>query len=257
MKNISNLILIVSIAFLLTNCGKENNFQAQLASLSSNICDDISGAQSIYWDLSNGVIRTDLPGGIPPTVNNIGGVFSHDDFPLLGFSYPEGWTPEQLSGNGTVGVNLFRNNNQGIWRSVAFSNTNGASLRQIRDAEISAFMNYFGLGTTYDIVCDNMQTNTIISGINVSTDNLLLQAGNMTAIVITSLTYGSAIPISQANVKVAVAPTNEFNEQVWETFLAIEWQFLFKNPDSLNDGDSDDDGTPDAYDNFPFDPTRS
>lgn len=257
MKRYSSLILFICIALLISSCGKEDLAKNQLANATSNICSGISGAQSIYWDISNGIIRTDLPGYVPPSVSNIGGTFSHTNWPLLGFNYPEGWTPEQLDGNGTIGVNLYRNNNQGIWRSVAFSNTNNLSVRQIRDAEINAFMNYFNLGINYDKVCDKVQTVAVTEGINVSYDNILLQAGNMTALVICSVTFGNYIPIPQVNVKVAVAPTNEFNEQVWETFLAIEWQFLFKNPDTLYDGDSDDDGTPDAYDNFPNDPTRA
>jgi hypothetical protein len=79
----------------------------------------------------------------------------------------------------------------------------------------------------------------------------------MTALVIVSLTAGDNFPSSQANVKVSVAPTNEFNDRVWDTFLAIEWQLLFGNPDTLYDGDRDNDGTPDIYDNFPDDPTRA
>ncbi|MEZ5008435.1 MAG: hypothetical protein R2753_09845 [Chitinophagales bacterium] len=257
MKKFSTLLSGLFILMItITSCG--NDEVNQIANAKSNICSNVTGSEAIYWDLENGIARTDLPGGIPPQVDNIGGTFSHQDFPLLGFNYPVGWTPEQLRGNGTVGVNLMRTSGgQGIWRYVGYSVGNSATARQVRDAEINAFMSFFGLGTSYDMVCSNANISTVASGINISVDNIMLRAGGMTGVVIVSVTFGSSIPIPQANVKVAVAPTNEFSDQIWDTFLAVEWQLLFGNPDTLYDGDSDNDGTPDIYDNFPNDPTRA
>lgn len=257
MKKFTKSIFLLSIVVtLMTSCGEEEVIDPVFTA-KSEICNQIIGAEGLYWDLENGVIRTDLPGGVPPQVDNIGGTFSHTDWPLLGFNYPAGWTPEQISGQGTIGVNVYRNDNKGIWRSLAYSAASNATPRQIRDFEVNGVLDFFNLGNNFETVCDLTQTTSPVSGINITYDNIMLRSGSMTAVVISSLTYGSSILQPQANVKVAVAPTSEFSAEVFDTFLAIEWQLLFGNPDTLYDGDSDNDGTPDVYDNYPNDPTRN
>ena len=99
---------------MLKACGNDDN--QQITPLSpSQICSQISGNEGLMWDLHNGLIRTDLPGGIPPTINNVGGSYSNLNHPLLGFTSPVGYTPTTIPGAGTVGVNLVRNDNAVVW----------------------------------------------------------------------------------------------------------------------------------------------
>lgn len=247
--------IIMALAVLLTmiSCG-DNNAEV-VANAVSAICSNVVGPEAIHWDLENGIPRTEFPNGVTPTVSNIGGVFSHSQWPLLGFNYPVGWTPEELSGVYTVGVNLYRNDNQAIWRQIAYPTATNATVVSVREFELDAIEGFFNLPniTANDFICERDDVVTTVPGINIAYSNRMFRKGGFTGMVISSLTFGSSIPSPQANVKVAVAPTNEFPTQVFETFLAIEFQFLIRDPDSpLSDRDGD--GTPDVYDAEPDNP---
>ncbi|MCP4123895.1 MAG: hypothetical protein GY751_19275 [Bacteroidetes bacterium] len=247
------IVPFLLICIIFQGCSEDDAFD--VANAVSDICNNVTGAEAIHWDLENGIPRTDLPGGIPPNVDVIGGVYSHPVYPLLGFNYPPGWTPETINTSSAEGVNLIRNDNKAVWRWGGYFVQSGVTALQVRDFEVSSLLEFFNLGTAFETVCVNSSNTTVAVGINISTSNILLRAGGSTALVASSITYGSSILTPKANVKVAVAPTTEFPTRVFDTFLAIEFQLLIGN--SGTDDDRDNDGTPDVYDNFPDDPTRS
>jgi hypothetical protein len=73
-----SLFVVVSATLSLASCGGDDSTGPnQVRSATSQLCSNVVGAQAIFWDMSNGIIRTDLPGGVPPTVSIIGGNFFH------------------------------------------------------------------------------------------------------------------------------------------------------------------------------------
>jgi plastocyanin len=74
-----------------------------------------------------------LTADIEVTVRNIGGDFFHPAYPPLSFIYPQGWTPETVSGPQVLGVNLIRNDRQAAWRWVAAGVNSFVQVRQVSE----------------------------------------------------------------------------------------------------------------------------
>ncbi|HTH83098.1 MAG TPA: hypothetical protein VL490_09195 [Mucilaginibacter sp.] len=110
MKSLPIISKLKFVLFVLATCAllfyacKKGGSNSNGANLTSKICNDITGAEAVYWDLMNGIPRTDIPGGLP-TIKAMGGVYSHPSFPLLSFTYPTGYTPHTDATAGAVGVN--------------------------------------------------------------------------------------------------------------------------------------------------------
>ncbi|MFQ5631462.1 MAG: hypothetical protein ACE5I1_22050 [bacterium] len=240
---------------ILTACGGNNELTApeQLQAATSQICQNISGAPAIFWDMSNGIIRADLPGGVP-TVKNIGGTFFHEAYPPLSFIYPTGWTPETLAAAQTAGVNLIRQDNRAVWRWLGTAISGVPGPRQIRDFEVNQLLQFFQVNQNVETVCVNEGTNSPAPGIQLTFSSILVRSGGFTAVVGVQVTSMQGLPASQVVIQVSAGPTNEYDELIFDVYLAIGFQLLY-GKSSISD--SDGDGTPDTGDNFPFDPTRT
>ncbi len=258
-RNPRNHLLMKKHCFFFLSCVtlffwgcKDDPDLNQVQNASSQICNQVIGSKAIFWDLSNGIIRTDLPNGVPPIVDNIGGVFSHPNFPLLGFTYPTGWSPVTLSGLHTVGVNLVRDDGRGLWRWFSTSVNGFVDARQVRDFEINQMIQNLSLSGNVETVCVNEGTNTPAPGIFQNFSNILINADGFTALIAANATNVEGLGTTHTNVQVSIGPSNQFDALIFDVYLAIGFQLLYGETVK----DSDGDGTIDNLDNFPFDPTR-
>lgn len=245
---------LILIAFVLASCGGNGNDQSA-ASATSNLCPNVGGTEAILWDLYNGIIRTDVS-VLPPPFPTGGGSYTHPAFPLLGFIYPGGWTPETTSGGfQQVGVNLIRQDQQAIWREDAQVLGGAPSAHELRDFEIQTLLQFLGeAGTQPEVVCINEGSGDAGGGIIVSFSNVMIRFGNHSAVITASVTPLPGLPNSNVRSKVVASPTAEFPSRAIDTFLAIDWQMLLGDNSNLFDRDGD--GWRDGVDEFPDDPTR-
>ncbi|MCK7590796.1 hypothetical protein M0G43_09445 [Subsaxibacter sp. CAU 1640] len=252
MKHLNALVIIFALIFS-TSCSKDdNNDQQEIQNFQSSICSNVSGAQAIYWDYSHGLA---VPLTQIPTIANPGGQFIHSQYPALGFQMPAGFSAQEIYVPQTqsIGVNVIRNDNNVVWRYVPSSSFQGqVGINDILASEINSMFAFYGFNGTPEVVCtttsqQNMSVFTIFFGAR------LLRFGNMTACIWARNMYDTTLNVTFTSVSVSVAPTAEFDSQVFNTFLPISFQLLV-----IDNGvrDSDLDGTPDNQDNFPFDPTR-
>ncbi len=105
-KDFYDLVIILFFSFIcgffLAGCKKAYN---PATDAKSQICNQVKGTEAVYWDLMNGIPRTDIPGGLP-IVASIGGTYTNSSFPLLTFNYPTGYTAYTDPNSGWIGVNL-------------------------------------------------------------------------------------------------------------------------------------------------------
>jgi len=220
----------------------------------SELCDGLVGMQGIAWDLYAGVLVTDPV--LPPPAP-VGGVFSHPDLPLLGFSYPDGWTPEALRGSGVVGVNLLRDDDTAIWRYVSAPANGPLAVETVVDTEIQAARDFYGLTGEGTVVCRLRNTAEVTPGTGIigDTNHVLVRIEDRSVLLAAQvITVSQDLPPS-VFVRQISAPTAEFDARVYDTFLAIDWQLLYGG--GRNENDRDGDGIWDVFDNFPDDPERS
>lgn len=248
---------LVGIVVLLvsTGCGGEDS-GTRAAGATSALCADIGGTEAILWDLYNGVPRTDTS-VLPPPVPTGGGVYSHPAFPLLGFVYPGGWTPETANTGAfnEVGVNLIRDDQQAVWREHTQTVNGVPDVRDVRDFELQQVLRFLGqAGAQAQTVCLNEGSGDAGGGIVVSFSNLMIRAGDDTAVISTSVTPFPGLPNSSVRAKVVASPSAEFPDRIVDTFLAIDWQMLIGGGGDLFDRDGD--GWQDSIDAFPDDPDR-
>src|ERR1041384_4045158 len=98
------LSALAIVALLFWGCKKSDSGGGNNnANATSQICNQVKGTEAVYWDLMNGIPRTDIPGGLP-TISTVGGTYSHPSYPLLTFIYPPGYTPQTDPSQGYIGV---------------------------------------------------------------------------------------------------------------------------------------------------------
>jgi hypothetical protein len=241
--------LIVITGILLGGCKKENTFN----STPSTLCSGLTGVEGLYWDLANGVSRTDIPGGVPH-IAHIGGTYIHPTVPLLTFIYPTGYTPYTDNTSGAVGVNLIRNDNQSIWRytNIEYTGT-PTTASAVLSTEVASLKSFLGSTGTVTTVCSEQGTLPRAPGIVANAASVFIRFDNYTAVVNIGITTESGLAFQQITISVSAAPTSQFANEVMQTYLPIAYQLLYTGDGEI---DSDGDGYPDDIDNFPFDPTR-
>lgn len=241
------------MGFSLAACGGgDAGGPVSAAGATSTLCPGLTGGEAILWDSYNGVIRTDSV--LPPPLPT-GGTYFHSSFPLLGFVYPPGWVPAEISSATEVGVNLLRGDNQAIWRYYTATVNGVPNPRTVRDFEISTMLAFFGINANEVAnVCFNEDVVTQGGGIQTAFSNVLIRARNHSAVIAAYVTPFPGLPSSSVHVRLVAAPTAEFSARCIDSFLAIDWQLLIG--DSRNLFDRDGDGWRDGVDNFPDDPTR-
>ena len=254
MKKSFTLIILI-IFFAACNNGEDEQVNPDINNIISQNCSNVRGAEGLYWDLSNGIPRTDLPGFVPPTVSVAGGAFLHPDFPPLSFEFPAGYATETLRGPSTAGVNLVRQDNQVIWRWLTTTANGFPSARALRQEEIGRMLQFLGVNNNnLQLICLNEGQVSPVAGINIRRSISFIRAGQFSAMISAEVTQVDGLPTSSVTFRLSAGPTAEYDQLVFDTFLAIEFQMLYGPDGEIVDRDRD--GTPDDQDRFPDDPNR-
>jgi len=244
-------LLLVPV-ILLCECKKGGNDNAnKINKATSHICNEVTGVEAIYWDLMNGVPRTDL--GTVPTISSIGGTYSHPTYAPLTFIYPPGYTPQTDGTSGAVGVNLIRNDNKAIWRYTSIFYSGTATASQVLSSEVTqirAFLHSTGQVTT---LCAQQGSLPRAPGITTNNASAYITFDGFTAAIDITITTETGLGAEQINIVATAAPTADFSNEILHTFLPLDYQLLYTGSGEV---DSDGDGFPDSEDDFPFDPTK-
>ena len=246
------LLLLTVCGLLFYGCKKNGTTTNPATDATSKICNQVKGTEAIYWDLMNGIPRTDIPGGLP-TIATVGGSYSNTSFPLLSFIYPPGYTATTDPNSGWIGVNLIRNDNKSIWRYTSFFGSVTVTPDVVLANEVNTLRTFFGSTGTVTTVCSQSGTQPRAAGITTTGSSVYITFDGFSAVVYVSITAETGLGAEQINVTVTAAPTNQFADEILHTYLPIDYQMLYKPDGEL---DSDGDGYPDSIDNFPDDPTK-
>ncbi len=242
-------VAVFILSILIFGCKKDYN---PATDATSQICSNVKGTEAVFWDLMNGIPRTDIPGGLP-TIKNIGGSYIHPTYPPLGFIYPAGWTTFTDNNSGWIGVNVIRNDNQAIWRYSGVFTGTAYTTSYVLNTEVSTLRSFLGSTGTVNTICSNGGTLPRAPGIVTTGQSVYITFDNFSAVVGVSITTVDGVSGEQIFVDVAAAPTDEFANEILNTFLPISYQLLYTGSGEL---DSDGDGVPDSSDDFPFDPNQ-
>ena len=249
----TKLTMILILVIALASCKDKENDLKTFDSVPSQICSEVTGVTGMYWDLSNGIPRSDIPGGVS-TLESSGGTFTHSVLPLLGFEYPAGYSAIELKNASTqlVGVNVLRNDNKALWRYYSESRGGQTNADQIVQAELNTFLNGFGFSSgQVQVLCSNSPAPTGTSLLTTTFSTLLVEVGDMTAQFVATVNYASDLNVSFYNATVCFAPSTEYETVVMSDFLPIQWQLLYSGEGYQ---DSDGDGVADKNDSAPFNP---
>ena len=246
-------VLGMVAALLMTACTGGDSEGDAISERTTDLCDGIVGFEALAWEYYNGVPVVDSV--LPPPFPDFGGSYSHTDFPLLGFTYPPGWTPFEIRDASTQGVDLIRDDREAIWRSVSVTVQGIPQQGAVKNAELDAARTFFEISAPYSIVCETQATIEQGTGTGIFTtfDNVLVRAGERTVLLTTSVTPLPGLPTSSVAVRLLSSATSEFPQRIYDTFMAIDWQML---AGGTNDRDRDRDGWLDEFDMYPDDPNR-
>ncbi len=249
--------LILAATVITSSCSKsdDDNQQQQgpFENFTSSICPNATGPAGLYWDYANAL---PVPLTEVPTIQNPGQQFVHSGYPLLGFQMPQGYRAEEISSNNPpiLGVNVLRNDNQVLWRYIPLLSLSGqVGINDVVAFEVNSMFDFYNFNGNFNVLCTETKTSTT-SGFQLTFSARLIQFGNFTGLVWVNTVYAPSTNTTSVAASVSAAPTSEFNNVVFETYLPISFQLLFI--DREGERDSDLDGFPDSVDNFPFDPDR-
>lgn len=245
-------IIILAVISLVFGCSKDDdsNDQQELQQFISNICPTISGPIAAYWDNSHGL---SVPMSQIPTISNPGVQFIHPQYPALGFTMPVGYVAQEITDQqtGTIGVNVFRNDNNVVWRYIPSSPFVGqVQINDIVAFELNQIMQFHGFNGSPEVVCSTTQQSNEF-GFPTTFGARLIRFGNFTALLTVQTHFMPSLGNTFISVTLASGPTTEFDGLVMETYLPLHWQLLVISDDVR---DSDLDGTPDNQDAAPFNP---
>lgn len=244
------LVTLFSMFFVI---GCSDNSTNAIDNLDSELCEDVRGIEALFWDIMNGVLRGDIPGGVP-TISNPGGTYSHPGFPLLGFQYPAGYTPQTDPNPNAIGVNVIRNDNQSIWRRSQLTIFNQVRARDVLTAEVNSLLNFFnGNGNNIERVCSEerpIPVGQLAPGFTAEISNRFIRFNGISAVITTSVT-NTPTGLTSIVIQKTASPTNQFESEIMNTYLPISWQLLFTGG---GERDSDGDGVPDSRDQCPNTP---
>ena len=244
------LTLLASLAA----AGCEGDATAPLAETPST-CPGLPGVEGLFWDIMNGVPRGDIPGGVP-TIANPGGTYRHPAVPLLGFQYPAGYTPSTDRTPNAIGVNVVRNDNQGLWRYSQIALLSPVRAVDVLNAEANSVIDFLGGNPNQvQVVCERQESipvDHLAPGFTVEVANAMIRFNGFTSVMTNSVTT-TPTGLRSITVQKTAAPTAEHEAEILETFLPISYQLLFTGGGGGN-RDSDGDGVPDDQDQCPNTP---
>lgn len=245
-------ILILTLITIVLACSKDDpiNGQQDPQQFISAICPEISGARAIYWD---GAHNRATPLSQIPTLSNPGQQFIHPQYPALGFTMPQGYTAQEItdSQTGAIGVNVFRNDNNVVWRYIPSASFPGqVPINDIVAFEVNQIKSFYEVTSTEVKICEEQAT-SFEFGFETNFASRLLVFDNVTAQLIIQTHYMQNLNRTFVSVTLASGPSTEFGALVMDTFLPIHWQLMVISDDVR---DSDLDGTPDNQDAAPFNP---
>lgn len=203
---------------------------------------NVIGFTGLYWDMANGnsAAYAQLPG--VPVIANPGGQFIHSQQPLLGFTLPQGFSAFESVGQNVVGADVIRNDNRVVYRWVPLATVFEPFVptQTIIEQEINNMLSFFGFQGQPEVLCTRTaQQNDILPQ---EFTGRLLRFNGMIAQVWVLGTYVEGTGSSSFAISVSVAPQEEYETQVQETFLPFIFQ-LFVRPDGEfidKDGDGFD-----------------
>jgi hypothetical protein len=245
-------IFFLAVISILFACSKDdsNDQQQDLQQFVSAICPEISGARAVYWD---GAHNLATPLAQIPTLANPGQQFIHPQYPALGFTMPQGYFAQEItdSQTGAIGVNVFRNDNNVIWRYLPSASFQGQiPINDIVAFEVNQLKSFYEITTTEVKICEEQAT-SFEFGFETNYASRLLVVGNITAQLIIQTHYMQDLNSTFVSITLASGPSAEFGTLIMDTFLPIHWQLMVISDDVR---DSDLDGTPDNQDAAPFNP---
>lgn len=247
-----SLAVLAAFGLFLWGCKKSGSNKNPATNATSHICNQVTGIEAIYWDLMNGIPRTDLPGGVP-TISSVGGSYSNPTFPLLSFTYPPGYTPQTDGTPNAVGVNLIRNDHKSIWRYTSLFVSSNVTPQQVLNNEVTQLRSFFGSTGAVATVCSNSGSLPRAAGITTNTASAYITFDGFSAAINVTNTVETGLGAVQINIVTTAAPTNEFANEIQHVYLPLDYQLLYTGSGEI---DSDGDGFPDSQDDFPFDPTK-
>lgn len=217
----------------------------------------ITGPMAAYWDSSKGIL---IPLTQLPLLANPGPQYIHSQYPALGFPLPNSYNgfdalDQEIPGaQGTIGVNVVRNDNAVVWRyAPTYSFFGNFSVTNAVANEVNLMFNFYGFnGSNFEVICSETFPENLGGGITRVYSARLIRFGNFTGQVYIIATLVDGLPGSTfVSSSVTAGPTNEYNNLVGSIFLPLNFQLLINDNGLL---DSDLDGTPDVNDPAPNDP---
>ena len=251
MKSFKYILILAAISLVFA-CSKDddNDKEQELQQYNSQICAGLAGSEAIYWDSSHGLMTSLAQ---IPTIANPGQQFIHSQYPALGFIMPQGYSAQEITDQqtGTIGVNVFRTDNNVVWRYIPSSPLQGEiPINDVIAFELNQVMTFHGFNGTPEVICTTSQQTTEFGFLTRSAARLI-RFENFTAHLIVNTHFMQDLGTTFISVTLASGPTTEFNSLVMETYLPLHWQLLVISNDVR---DSDLDGTPDNQDAAPFNP---
>lgn len=247
---------LIFILLIILSCSEKQSELDAFRNVPST-CPDVTGVKGLYWDLSNGVARGDIPGGVPVIANPDPNRFTYAEWPLLSVEFPLGYRAEKLgpADPNLIGVDVIRNDNLVVWRYYNSSVAGQLTTTDLLRAEINNFLTGFGFtADQIQVDCSNgPKTQPITTSLFTGFESRLIQVEDMTAQFTANVTYASDLNSSFYHAQVSFAPTAEYENVVMDVFLPIHWQLLVTDKEFL---DSDGDGVIDKNDSEPFNPKK-
>ncbi len=237
MKNKYVMIGLVLSIFLFS-CSKDEagTTTEQVQQVTSQVCANVNGFEAIYWDFAHSIL---VPLTEVPLIKNPGQQFIHSLHPLIGFTIPQGFSGFEITEpqTATLGVNVIRNDNAVVFRWIPNTQVAGQiSATNLIADEINGMFDFYGFNGTPDVVCTTT-ANSTFEGIPSQFTARLLRFGGITAQIWVRSTFIAGGTFSA--VSITAAPTAEYNTQVIETFLPINFQLFVGGDGGFVDNDGD------------------
>lgn len=226
-----------ALFFLLFSCSKQDDDANQQAQqFTSQLCENVNGYEAMYWDFAHS-----LPAPLSeiPILKNPGMQFIHSQQPLIGFIIPQGFSAFEITEpqTATLGVNVVRNDQNVVFRYIPNTQHIGQiAATSLIANEINGMFAYYNFDGAPEVVCTTT-SNSNFGGSPTQFTARLLRFGGITAQVWVRSTFISGATFSA--VSITSAPTEEYNSQVIETFLPINFQLFVGGDGDFVDNDGD------------------